>query len=221
MFQQHLFELNPAESILAPFHDERISVHLPFCSRPVKAGSFRHEAGWDSTRLLWEGCPRGEVAGHADLQIGSLPDRFDQLIFCLVIPLFVEVSFEARFDGSWHVLGASIEGNGRRVEVTRPIGASTLTGLRIVVRALEEGPKLVLLHWWGVGDSALSRKLESTGLELDGRWDGLLRPEETWGVPEFARGLLFSESDLPSLREKANRPTWRKHFEKMEDRARR
>ncbi|RKX34538.1 MAG: hypothetical protein DRP71_06840 [Verrucomicrobia bacterium] len=219
--QQFLFELNPAESILAPFHDERIAVHLPFCSRPAKAGTFRHESGWDSTRLLWDACPGGEIAGHADLQIDSLPDRFDQLIFCLVIPLRVEVSFKARLDGNWEALGESIEGEGGRAEVTRPLKAGTLTALRIIVRALEEGPNLLLLHWWGVGDSALLRKLEATGLELDGRWDGLLRPEETWGNPEFARGLLFSETDLPILREKANRPTWRKHFEKMEDRARR
>lgn len=218
---QFLFELNPAESILAPFHDERIAVHLPFRSHPAMAGTFRHEPGWDSTRLLWEACPSGGIAGHADLEIGSLPDRFDRLIFCLVIPSGVEVRFEARRDGNWSVLGASVGGEGQRTEVTRPIGTGTLTGLRIVVRALKEGPKLLLLHWWGVGDSALLRKLESTGLEFDGRWEGLLRPEETWGDPKFARGLLFDETDLPRLREKANRPTWRKHFEKMEDRARR
>jgi len=219
--RQSLYELNPAESILAPFHDERISVHLPFRSHPAMARSFRHEPGWDSTRLLWDACPGGEIAGNSDLEIGSLPDRFDQLIFCLVIPSGVEVGFAARRDGNWSVLGASLGGEGRRVEVTRPIGSGRLTGLRIVARALEEGPKLVLLHWWGVGDSALLRELESTGLELDGRWDGLLVPEEAWGRPVFARGLLFGEADLAGLRRKANRPTWRKHFEEMEARARR
>jgi hypothetical protein len=220
MPRQFLFELNPAESILAPFHDERISVDLPFHSKPAAAGSFRHEYGWDSTRLHWDSCPTGQIAGYAALEIAPLPDRFDHLIFCVGIPSGVEVDFEARRDGDWQALGSPVEGDGKRTEVTRPIGTGSLTGLRIVVRALEDEPKQVALQWWGVGDSDLVDRLEKAGPVFDGQWDGLLLPEESWDEPEFARGLLFSESDLPHLRNKANLRTWRGHFEKLETRAR-
>ena len=130
------------------------------------------------------------------------------------------MNFEARRDGNWHALGDPVSGDSKRIEVTRPTGAGTLTGLRIVVTALEDEPKQVALQWWGVGDSDLVDRLEKARPSFNGQWEGLLLPEDSWGEPQFARGLLFNESDLPGLRSKANRPTWRGHFEKLETRAR-
>jgi hypothetical protein len=220
MPQQPLFELNPAESILAPFHDEQNAVLLPIRALAGAATGFRHEHGWDSTKLIWDNCPVGSLAGQLTLDIAELPARFDHLIFCVVIPAGASVQFEACRNGVWHPLGESVLGTSGRIELTRPLVGGSLTGLRITVTALETGPMQLSLQWWGVGDSRLLSMLEKARPQYDGRWEGLIQPAESWGSPEFARGLLFSESDLPALREKATRSTWHGHFKKLESRAR-
>ena len=220
MPQQPLFELNPAESILAPFHDERISSELPFRAEAAAAPGFRSERFWAGTWLLWECCPAGALAGMATLEIGEMPERFEQLIFCLTVPEAVSVQFEACLEGIWDPLGKAVRGNGRRIEVTRSRGKGRLTGLRIAVTALQEGPTQLSLQWWGVGDYRLLQMLEAASPRYDGHWNGLIVPAESWGPPQFACGLLFGESDLPTLREKATRPIWKDHFEELEARAR-
>jgi len=220
MPQQPLFELNPAESILAPFHDEQFATRLPCETLPGTATHFRREHGWDSTKLIWDNCPAGTVAGKMTLKIGELPERFDHLIFCVVVPAEASVQFEACRDGTWHTLGEAVRGTGKRIEVTQPRGDGSLTGLGIAVTALESGPMQLSLQWWGAGDSRLLSMLETARPQYDGRWEGLILPPQSWGPPEFACGLLFDESNLPALREKATRSTWRGHFEKLETRAR-
>ncbi|MEZ5276083.1 MAG: hypothetical protein R3F07_06875 [Opitutaceae bacterium] len=217
---QFLFELNPAESVIAPFHDERISHQLPFRSVAKDGIGFRHQYGWDSTKLIWETCPAGAVAGAATLEVGDLPERFDRLIFCVVIPAEATVGFEARLDDQWCTLGDPVTGESKRIEVDRQRPAGRLTGLRIVATAQKTGPIQVGLQWWGVGSSGLVKDLEIARPRYDGRWEGLIKPAESWGKPEFARGLFFGESDLPALRHKATLPVWKGHFEKLEERAR-
>ena len=220
MALQSLFELNPAESIIAPFHDERISHQLPFTTRAAAGIGFRHVFGWDSTKLTWETCPANAVAGTATLNLGELPERFDHYIFCIVVPSSCAARFESCVDGHWQPLGEAIRGNGKRIEVTRPRTPGPVSGLRIIVTALQPGPMHLGLQWWGAGSVRLAGDLESARPVYDGRWEGLIRPAGSWGSPRFARGLLFDETDLPALRRKATLPAWKGHFEQLEKRAR-
>ena len=220
MPQQPLLELNPAESILAAFHDDRISSQLPFHTESDAGQDFRHEFDWASTRLHWDACPIGRTVGYAILEVPPLPERFDHLIFCVVVPPGVEILFQARHGGDWHDLGTSVVGLAKRVEVKRSINLQGLTGLRMAITALEDDPQQMALQWWGVGDTALVNQLLEATPRYDGTWSGLLKPVNDWGEPAFTRGLLFNESDLPALRIKTHSPTWQGHFEKLETRAR-
>ena len=102
-----------------------------------------------------------------------------------------------------------------------PIPSGSLARIRIHVTVRKEcGPGQVILRWWGVGDSRLLASLEASRPRYDGRWDGLIRPMEDWGTPQFARGLLFGAEDLPALRAKAANATWKGHFDQLETRAR-
>jgi hypothetical protein len=63
-----LWELNPAESIFAPLHDESTLPQLPLTRDASEAVNFRHEAGWDSTRVQWDNCAANVVAGSLTLR---------------------------------------------------------------------------------------------------------------------------------------------------------
>jgi len=71
-----LFELTPAESMFAPFHDPVISEHLPLRLEPGSAVELKRIFGWDGVKLSWEtarpgtlpawkcrwpGCPRALI----------------------------------------------------------------------------------------------------------------------------------------------------------------
>ena len=144
-----LLELNPAESIFAPFHDERIATRLPF-NLEGRAPGFRHAHFWDSTKLIWDNAAAGDTVGAITLELAELPPRFDQFIFCVVLPAEVTVQFSARRPGGWQPLGDPIVGKGARSEITREIGARPVSALRASFSVTAAGPAMVGLHWWGV-----------------------------------------------------------------------
>lgn len=214
-----LLELNPAESIFAPFHDERIATRLPFALEASVPG-FRHAHYWDSTKLIWDNAAVGDTVGAITLELAELPARFDQFIFCVVLPAGVSMQLSARRPGGWQPLGEPIAGRGARSEITREIGGRPVTALRATFSVTQAGPAMVGLHWWGVAESALVRSLVAARPQYDANWDGLISPPEQWGEVKFARGLLFDAADLPRLRAKAERPVWKAHLAKIEERAR-
>jgi hypothetical protein len=214
-----LWELNPAESIFAPLHDESTLPQLPLTRDASEAVNFRHEAGWDSTRVQWDNCAANVVAGSLTLQMGALPARFDYYMFCVVLPQGVSAQFAAEIDGAWRALGEPAVGDGSRLEVTRPIlGAAT--AVRMTFLATQSGAAMCTLRWWGAGDSDLLSRLEAAKPRYDEAWSGLILSAGAWPAPKFARGLLFAESDLPALRERAEHPGWSGHFAVLEERAR-
>ncbi len=215
-----LFELNPAESVFAPFHDPAIATRLPVEVEPAGAPGWRHEFSWDSTKLFWNTCPAGVQLGAITLALPDLPERFDAFVFCLVLPKGVTARFEARRPGGWAPLGEPVAGPGARAEVTRPIGQRPVTALRAAFSAEQPGPGFISLQWWGLAETALLARLEAARPRYDPAWDGLVLPPEEWGEPAFARGLLFDAADLPALRKKAEHPVWKGHLEMMEERAR-
>ena len=72
----------------------------------------------------------------------------------------------------------------------------------VTFTALGTGHVMISLQWWGLARAALVAELEAARPKYDGRWEGLILPPEAWPEVKLARGLLFSESDLPALREK-------------------
>jgi hypothetical protein len=58
-----LFELNPAESIFATFHDGHAAEQLPLTVTLDHAVNFRRDNFWDSTKARWDDCAAGAVAG--------------------------------------------------------------------------------------------------------------------------------------------------------------
>lgn len=219
MAPMFLWELNPAESIFAPLHDESVLPQLPLTAQSAAATGFRHDAWWDSTRVLWTHCPAGQAAGSLTMQMGELPARFDHYIFCVVLPPGVAAQFSACENGEWKNLGEPAPGDGSRLEVIRPL-TSLASAVRMTFIATEGGAGLCNLRWWGVGDSALQARLKEARPRFDASWIGLIRPVEEWGEPDFARGLLFDAADLPDLRQRADHPGWSGHFAMLEERAR-
>jgi len=214
-----LLELNPAESIFAPFHDERIASQLAF-TLEARAPGFRPAHFWDSTKLIWDNAAAGDTVGAITLELPELPARFDQFIFCLVLPTGVSVRFSALRPDGWQPLGEPVIGQGARSEVTRGIGTRPVTALRAAFSVTAAGPAMVGLHWWGAAESALMRSLVAARPQYDATWGGLILPPEQWGEITFARGLLFDAADLPRLRAKAERPVWKAHLAEIEKRAR-
>lgn len=214
-----LFELNPAESIFAPFHDDRISPQLPLAVTPGRAVNFRRDFFWDSTKARWDDCAAGAVAGTFSLPLAGLPARFDRLIFCVVVPAEVSVRFEVCRDGAWVSLGESVRGNSSRLEITRPL-VTPASAVRAEFTAHSAGEQMVSLQWWGVADSALLAGLEKARPVYAMDWAGLILPEAEWPEVKFARGLFFAEGDLPALRARAEGGIWGGHFKLLEERAR-
>ena len=217
---QPLFELNPAESILAPFHDKLIAPQLSFQTEPDRALHFRREPNWCTTRLVWDDCPPDSCAGSATLLLGVIPDRFDHFIFCTVIPEGISVQFEARVNGSWIPLGEPVISNGGRVETLRRRPAGQVEALRVSATPSVSGPSEIALNWWGVQEAALLDAFLRAKPRYSGDWEGLILPDEKWGAPAFITGLLFGEDDLPALRKKAEIPLWKDHLNKLSRRAR-
>ncbi len=214
-----LFELNPAESVFAPFHDEAIAPQLRVMVNPAQALGYRYENCWDSSKVHWDNCPVGAPAGSISVMLGDLPARFDQYVFCLVLPKDVGVEFFACRDAEWFSLGAPVDGTDMRMEITLPKG-EVATALRADFTAKQSGEKLVSLQWWGVADSSLLERMFQARPQYDSQWAGLVLPPEEWPDVKFARGLLLAETDLPALRKRAESATWSGHFKMLEDRAR-
>lgn len=214
-----LFELTPAESILAPFEDERIAPQLPLTVEGAALG-FRRSFRWDNTTLEWDRAEPGQLVGALTLALAPLPERFDEFVFCLVLPTGVRAQFAAQRDGRWEALGDAVIGVAARMEVVRPIGAAPVAALRLELFAADAGPGQAQLRWWGVAEAQLVRHLEAARPSYGSEWTGLIKSVTEWGEPEFARGLLFAVTDLPTLRAKAQVPVWAGHLAMMEERAR-
>jgi len=214
-----LFELTPAESMFAPFHDPVISEHLPLRLEPGSAVELKRIFGWDGVKLSWETARPGTLAARLEMPLAGLPARFDQFVFCHVAPADVSLTFEARRDGQWSPLGASVAGRGGRDEVTLPIGARPIEAVRCGFTAQGGGHVMISLQWWGVAQAALVAELEAARPRYDGKWEGLILPPEAWPEPKLARGLLFNEGDLPALRNKRTAPYWDKTWALLEERA--
>ena len=220
MSSTQLFELTPAEAMFAPFNDPAIAEQLPFRLEPGTAVGLKRVFGWDGTKLSWETAPGGTVAARLELPLDGLPGRFDQFVFCQVVPRHVSASFEARRAGQWTPLGAAVTGVGGRDEITRAMGARPIEAVRVTFSALGTDPVLISLQWWGVAQAALVAELAAARPRYDGRWEGLLLPPETWPEVKLARGLLFSAADLPALRLKRTAPYWEASWQLLEERAR-
>ena len=220
MSSTQLFELTPAEAMFAPFNDPAIAEQLPFRLEPGTAVGLKRVFGWDGTKLSWETAPGGTVAARLELPLDGLPERFDQFVFCQVVPRHVSASFEARRAGQWTPLGAAVTGVGGRDEITRAMGARPIEAVRVTFSALGTDPVLISLQWWGVAQAALVAELAAARPCYDGRWEGLILPPETWPEVKLARGLLFSAADLPALRLKCTAPYWEASWQLLEERAR-
>jgi hypothetical protein len=73
MPQTQLFELTPAESVFAPFHDPAVAAHLPVRLEPGAATGVKLEFGWDGTKLSWATAAVGAVAARLELPVSGLP----------------------------------------------------------------------------------------------------------------------------------------------------
>ncbi|MCF7689463.1 MAG: heparinase II/III family protein [Cephaloticoccus sp.] len=219
MTQTPLFELNPAESMFAPFHDEAVSAGLPVTVTPEQATNFRREISWDSNKVRWNDCPADTTAGSITLSLGSLPARFDHYVFCIVLPPVVTVEFFVHTANEWTSLGPPTVGNAGRMEITLPM-AGEATAVRAEFTARQTGAQLISLQWWGVADSTLLTRLLDARPRYDAQWTGLVLPKADWPEVKFACGLLFNESDLPRLRKRAESGQWVGHFKMLEERAR-
>ena len=155
-----LFELTPAESIFAPFHDPLIAPTLPLRLEPGSATGLKQDFGWDSTKFTWDTAPAGSVALRLEMPLRDLPGRFDHFVFCHVVAREVTLTFEACRGGRWTPLGEPVTGTGGRHEVTFPIGARPVEGVRMVGTALGTGTGHVGLQWWGVARAGKSRQDE-------------------------------------------------------------
>lgn len=219
MPQTPLFELNPAESIFAPFHDETISSQIPVEAIAVKANGFRLDPGWDNTRVSWVSCPARALAGTMTMPLSGIPTRFDHYVFCLVVPKTVQVQFQALEGKEWKPLGEPVTGNEARMEIVRPI-LTPASAIRVEFTSLQPGAVLINLQWWAVAEQELWAKIEAAKPMYDSSWSGLILPPEQWGEVKFVRGLLFGEEDIPSLKKRAESPLWKGHFAMLEERAR-
>ena len=219
MSSTQLFELTPAEAMFAPFNDPAIAEQLPFRLEPGTAVGLKRVFGWDGTKLSWETAPGGTVAARLELPLDGLPERFDQFVFCQVVPRHVSASFEARRAGQWTPLGAAVTGVGGRDEIARPMGARPIEAVRVTFTALGSEPALISLQWWGVAQAALVAELEAARPRYDGRWEGLILPPESWPEVKLARGLLFNETDLPALRRKRTATYWDASWQLLDERA--
>lgn len=219
MSSMPLWELNPAESMFAPFHDTAIAEQLPLTVAPAQATAFRLQFIWDSTRIQWDNCPAGGTVGSIALAMGPLHPRFDRYVFCLVVPESVTVQFARRQHDVWHDLGEPVRGDGHRIEITRSCDGDA-DALRATFVTDRSGPALVSLQWWAVADSVLWSRLEETRPRYDAEWEGLILPEDQWPEVKFACGLLFGETDLEALRARTEDLLWGPHFAELEQRAR-
>ena len=214
-----LFELTPAESMFAPFHDETIAMQLPLRVEAVTAVGMKRDFGWDGVKLSWDNATIGKVAARFEMAVADLPERFDHFVFCHVAPAELRMTFEAFRDGTWSSLGAAVAGTGSRHEVTFAMGARPIEGVRVVFSNLRAGHIHLSLQWWGVARAALVEEIKASRPKYDGRWDGLILPPDSWPEPKMARGLLFNVDELSKLRAKRTAPYWDAHWKLLEERA--
>ncbi|MBS0664443.1 MAG: heparinase II/III family protein [Verrucomicrobia bacterium] len=214
-----LFELTPAESMFAPFHDGTVAEQLPLTLEAGAARGLRRDFGWDGTKISWDLAAPGQVAARFAMAVSGLPERFDHFVFCHVAPAHVTLTFEACRGGRWSPLGEPVAGRGRRHELTRPIGERPVEAVRVTLTATAAAPVHLSLQWWGLARAALVAELAAARPRYDGRWTGLILPPEEWPEPRLARGLLFDVGDLPALRAKRAAPYWAEHWRLLEERA--
>lgn len=218
---KNLLPLNPAEAIFAPFNDAMFHVQMNEVTTPVDATGFRAEVFWDSRHVKWEGCAPGVVAGTHDVPVEFPWGDFDEFVFCLTIPPGAAVRFlTCHRGGAWEPLGGFVEASMTRQEIVRTIPAAKPDRVRVEFLAREVGPKNVMLVWFGLRDSRLAASLLRARPRWDAAWDGLIKPESEWVEPTFPNGLLLDSAGLEGLRERAQRPRWKEHFARIEERAR-
>lgn len=216
---QHLFELTPAESIFAHFEDPAVATQLPLRVIPVEALEVKLTDFWDRRALTWENCAVGKAAARLELPLEEIETRFDQFVFCQVLTVGMTVQFEAQREGGWTTLGPPVAGNDHRLEITLPMGRRPVQAVAAVFTATRTGRGVVALRWWGVAQSGLVAELKKTRPVYDGKWSGLILPVEQWPAVRFSRGLLFSETDLETLRAKRTAPHWDLHYRSMQEAA--
>ena len=219
MSPTQLFELTPAESMFAPFHDEAVAVQLPLRLEAITATGLKQVFGWDGVKLSWDNAVVGKVAAVFEIAVRELPERFDHFVFCHVAPVELSVAFEACRNGAWSALGVPVIGTGGRHEVTFPMGPRPIEGVRAVFSNLRAASIHLSLQWWGVARASLVEEIEASRPRYDGRWEGLILPPEQWPEPKMARGIMFDAVELPALREKRGLPYWDAHWKLLEERA--
>jgi hypothetical protein len=158
-----LFELTPAESMLAPFNDPIIAEQLPLRLEPGSATALKCDCGWDGLKVSWDTAQPGSVAARLEFPLVGLPERFDHFVFCHVLPRDVSVAFEARSGGKRTSLGAAVPGKGTRDEATFPIGARPVDAVRCTFTAHGGGHVMTSLQWWGVAQASLVAQLLRRG----------------------------------------------------------
>jgi len=173
-----LFELTPAESMFAPFHDPAVAEQLPLRLEPGTATGLKRDFGWDGVKLSWDTAKAETVAATLEMPLVDLPDRFDHFVFCHVAPKDVSLTFEAKRGGPWTPLAKPVPGTGGRKEVTFAIGARPVDGVRCVFTALGGSHVMISLQWWGVARAALVAELDAARPRFDGKWEGLIVPPD-------------------------------------------
>ncbi|MFM8763895.1 MAG: heparinase II/III family protein [Spartobacteria bacterium] len=218
---KNLLPLNPAEAIFAPFNDAMFASDMGEVTTPAGASGFRAEVYWDSRHVKWENCAPGAVAGTHEVPVEFPWGDFDEFVFCLTVPPGAAVRFLASHGGGpWEQLGEIVEASTTRQEIVRPVPATKPDRVRAEFLAREDGPKIVILVWFGLRDSRLASGLQKGRPRWDAAWGGLIKPDGDWGEPSFPHGLLLDHAGLEGLRERAQRPLWKDHFSRIEERAR-
>jgi hypothetical protein len=214
-----LYPLDPGwtEVIFAPLHDPQIAPELDQSFELVSAKRGRLEPFWCYTVLHWEEAPPGTDAAVYTLRVDIPLAGFDTLLLCLAMPAAAAARVQLRIDGAWCPDTPPVAGTAARMEhaVPLPVG-NRLQVVRLWFSSRDSGDHAANLSWIGLANAALQATVLGGRRRYDESWPGLIAPEEKWGEPCFARGLLFSAEDLPALRAKWRLPAWRDHAGRME-----
>jgi len=218
---KQLLPLNESEAIFAPFHDSTFSSELGLTLQPESGLNFYSLSEWDCTRLVWDACEVGKVAGAVELPMDFPMGNYDELVFCLTISSGAAVQFSTQSaDGNWQALGSVVEGGLSRQEIVRPMPPNGATALRIEAIARDATAQSIKLTWFAVRNRKLTELVLKNRVRWNPAWDGLIKPEPEWGELKFRRGLLFQNNQISGLRAKKLLPGWREHFSRMEMAAR-
>ena len=218
--QTPLLPLNPGEAIFAPFHDPDLAKEIPFRIEPQSAEGCRHEFFWCWTMVSWTRSRAGEPAATVDVDTDLAVAPFDTLVFSVTMDERTSVQISARIDGSWCPLGEAVSGTNYRMEIHRAIAGTRIGGVRAEFRSFDGEKRCVYLVWIGLRSSETVEADARSIVPWNPEWRGLIRPDAEWPAVKFARGLLFDEKHLGTLRAKKFSPAWREHFALLESKAR-